>query len=74
MINGWPIAHHVFRGSARDSKTVPEVVKDLKQRFGLKRVIFVGDRGMVTTDNVERIKAPKQGYLMGLQRRRRENL
>ena len=74
MINGWPIAHHVFRGNKRDSETVIEVLKDIDQRLGLKRVIFVGDRGMVTTDNLEVIKTRKHGYLMGLQRRRRKRI
>jgi transposase len=45
MVDGWPIAHHVFEGSRRDAKTVPEVLRDLEQRFGLRRVVFVGDRG-----------------------------
>jgi hypothetical protein len=43
MVDGWPIAHHVFKGNWRDAKTVPEVLSDLEQRFGLKRVVFVGD-------------------------------
>jgi transposase len=71
MVNGWPIAHHVFRGNRRDATTVREVLEDLERRFGLRRVVFVGDRGMVTTDNVALIKARQHGYLVGLQRRRR---
>jgi transposase len=74
MINGWPIAHHVFAGNSPDFSTVVEVVKDLEERFGLKRVVFVGDRGMVTTDNLEAIKSGHHGYLVGLQRRRREKV
>jgi transposase len=35
MINGWPIAHHVFDGSLRDSASVEMVLKDLQERFGL---------------------------------------
>ena len=50
MIDGWPIAHHVFEGNRRDSATVQSVLKDLEERFGLRRVIFVGDRGMVTAE------------------------
>jgi transposase len=72
MINGWPIAHHVFAGNRRDEKTVPEVTIDLEKRFGLKRVVFVGDRGMVTTENLDRIKKQEQGYLVGVKRRRSE--
>jgi transposase len=74
MINGWPIAHHVFGGNQRDSETVVEVLKDIDERLGIKRVIFVGDRGMVTTDNLAVIKTRKHGYLVGLQRRRRKRI
>lgn len=72
MIDGWPIAHHVFAGNTQDQTTVIGVVKDLQKRFGLKRIVFVGDRGMITTDNVKEIREQGQGYLMGLKRRRRE--
>jgi transposase len=71
MIDGWPIAHHVFEGNQRDSATVDSVLKDLQERFGLRRVVFVGDRGMVTSQNLERLRSGGQGYLVGLNRRRR---
>ena len=74
MINGWPIAHHVFRGNRHDDDTVTEVLDDLERRFGIKRIVFVGDRGMVTTANLATIKARQHGYLVGLQRRRREEV
>jgi transposase len=70
MINGWPIAHHVFDGSLRDSETVETVLKDLQQRFGLRRVILVSDRGMVTIQNLALLRQRGQGYLVGLKRRR----
>ena len=56
MVDQWPIAHHVFRGNARDATTVPAVLQDLDRRFGLRRVVFVGDRGMVTAANLEHRK------------------
>lgn len=74
MIDGWPIAHHVFAGNWRDASTVQRVLKDLESRFGLHRVIVVGDRGMVTSDNIEWIRSRDQGYLMGLNRRRRPEI
>jgi hypothetical protein len=33
MVDGWPIAHHVFAGNRRDAKTVPEVLRDLEARW-----------------------------------------
>jgi transposase len=70
LVDGFPLAHHVFRGNRRDAATVPEVMKDLQQRFGLRRVIVVGDRGMVTSDNLKILRELGHGYLVGLQRRR----
>ncbi|HEX8895109.1 MAG TPA: IS1634 family transposase [Terriglobales bacterium] len=74
MIEGWPIAHHVFAGNLRDSSTVAEVLQDLQGRFGLRRVVFVGDRGMVTAGNLEGLRAQGQGYLVGLKRRRQPEI
>lgn len=71
MIDGWPIAHHVFEGNQRDCSTVAAVLKDLEQRFGLNRVVFVGDRGMVTSKNIDLLRSSQQGYVVGLNRRRR---
>ncbi len=74
MVDGWPITHHVFHGSDRDATTVPQVLEDLEQRFGLRRVVFVGDRGMVTSANLALLRARRQGYIVGLNRRRREDV
>ena len=74
MIEGWPIAHHVFAGNLRDSTTVAEVLADLQARFGLRRVVFVGDRGMVTSGNLEWLRAKEQGYVVGLKRRRQPEI
>jgi len=74
MMEGWPIAHHVFAGNRMDQTTVAAVVQDLRQRFGLGRVVFVGDRGMVTLKNVEHLREEGQGYLVGLQRRNRKDV
>jgi transposase len=74
MMEGWPIAHHVFAGNRLDQTTVAEVVEDLHGRFGLERVVFVGDRGMVTLKNVAQLRGEGQGYLVGLQRRNRKDV
>ncbi len=73
-VDGWPVAHHVFRGNLRDAQTVEPVLDDLRQRFGLRRVVFVGGRGMMTSENLDRIRSRGQGYLLGLKRRRNEQV
>ena len=74
MVDGWPIAHHVFEGNRRDAMTVPAVLNDLEQRFGLKRIVFVGDRGMVTSQNLEDLRSGGHGYIVGRNRRRSEEV
>ena len=56
MVAGWPITHHVWAGNTRDVTTVPEVLLDLAQRFRFRRVVFVGDRGMVSEKNLRVLK------------------
>jgi transposase len=46
---GCPVAVEVFEGNTADPQTVPSQVKKLRERFGLKQVVFVGDRGMITS-------------------------
>lgn len=70
MVKGFPIAHHVFEGNLQDDKTVETVIHDLEKRFEVGRIIFVGDRGMMTTDVLSFVRDKKHGYLMGLKRRR----
>jgi len=74
MVSGWPIAHHVWAGNEVDHTTVEKAVTDLHRRFGFNRLVFVGDRGMVTQDNLDMITAGGHGYLVGLKRRRNRNL
>src|SRR3954449_5366407 len=74
MVSGWPIAHHVWAGNEVDHTTVGKAIADLHQRFGFNRLVFVGDRGMVTNDNLEAITAGGHGYLVGLKRRRNKEL
>ena len=71
LVAGWPIAHHVWAGNTRDSKTVPEVVADLSKRFAFRQVVFVGDRGMVTEKNLQVLQKAEGawGFLVGMTRR-----
>jgi len=72
MVAGWPIAHHVWAGNTRDSTTVKEVIEDLTKRFDFRRVVFVGDRGMVTESNLQTVQDAdgEWGFLVGMTRRR----
>jgi Transposase DDE domain len=50
---GCPIAIEVFEGNTGDPATLGNQITKLKDRFGLKRVVMVGDRGMITQARIE---------------------
>jgi transposase len=49
---GCPVAVEVFAGNTGDPKTVAAQVEKLRQRFHLKHVVLVGDRGMITSARI----------------------
>lgn len=55
--DGIPIAHHVFAGNTADVSTLPDVLADLKGRFGVGRICVVADRGLISADNVAAVDA-----------------
>src|SRR5438128_2322897 len=46
--DGCPVAVEVFEGNTADPMTLSAQIDKLKERFGLSRVVLVGDRGMIT--------------------------
>jgi transposase len=61
---GCPVGVEVFPGNTQDATTVVEKVKELQSDYGLKKVIFVGDRGMVTQTNVQELGAVEGLHLI----------
>jgi transposase len=49
---GCPVAVEVFAGNTSDPKTVATQVDKLRHRFGLRQVVLVGDRGMITSARI----------------------
>jgi transposase len=49
---GCPVAVEVFDGNTADPKTVATQVDKLRHRFGLQKVVLVGDRGMITSARI----------------------
>jgi hypothetical protein len=49
---GLPIAVEVFDGNTADPATLSSQVETLKDRFGISRLVLVGDRGMITSARI----------------------
>src|SRR6202045_1488816 len=55
---GCPVAVEVFEGNVGDPSTLASQIAKLKERFGLERVVLVGDRGMITQARLEKTLEP----------------
>jgi hypothetical protein len=53
---GRPVAVRVFAGNTGDPKTFPEAVNAVRGRFGLRQMIMVGDRGMITSARIKDLR------------------
>jgi hypothetical protein len=51
--DGCPVAIEVFAGNTSDTKTLGSQIKKVRRRFGIERVVFVGDRGMITSKRID---------------------
>ena len=49
---GCPVAVEVFEGNTGDPVTLTSQVRKIRERFGLSRVVLVGDRGMITSARI----------------------
>ena len=65
--DGRPVAVQVYPGNTGDPSTVTDQVNKLRERFGISRVVLVGDRGMLTQAQIEKLKAyPQLGWISAL--------
>jgi transposase len=56
---GCPVAIEVYPGNTKDETTVVNKINQIKEKYNIKQLIFVGDRGMVTKSNLEKLKTKK---------------
>src|SRR5207244_2600866 len=64
---GRPIAVEVYPGNTGDPTTVVDQVDKLRDRFQLSRVVLVGDRGMLTQPQIDKMKThPGLGWITAL--------
>jgi hypothetical protein len=60
--DGRPVAVRVFEGNTADPAAFTQILDTVHNAFGLKRMVMVGDRGMITSARVEAIRELDGGY------------
>jgi transposase len=53
---GCPVGVEVFAGNTQDAATVVAKIQELRREYGLKDIVFVGDRGMLTQANLAKLQ------------------
>lgn len=62
---GLPLGYEVFAGNTHDSTTVEEVVGKMETLYGKANRIWVMDRGMVSEQNLEKLRDSGRRYIIG---------
>ena len=65
--DGRPVAIRVFPGNTGDPTAFQDAVKIVVERFKLKKMVMVGDRGMITAARIDALREhPDLGWLTAL--------
>jgi transposase len=71
---GRPISIEVFEGNTRDPLTVSHQIKKMAERFDVKEVTFIGDRGMIKQAQIDELSAKHFHYITAITKPQIETL
>jgi transposase len=63
---GLPVGYRLFSGDTYEGKTLPIVLKQLKDDYHIRRLVFVADRGMINGGNLEEIRKADFEFIIGM--------
>jgi len=72
--NGVPLSSQVFKGNTNDTSTFASQITKAKNRFNCKKVIFVGDRGMIKSGQIENLEKHGFNYITAITKKQIETL
>ena len=52
---GCPVGVEVFEGNTKDETTVLDKINEIQKKFGFEKIIFVGDRGVMTQSKYSKL-------------------
>lgn len=73
----WPVSWEVFAGHTADKKAFESMVTKMRNRFHIRRVIVVADRGMISKNTLEFLTTPKTvayDYILGCRMRKQKEV
>lgn len=67
--NGIPISYRLFRGNFSDPLTYLPAIEQVKQQFGLERIVVVADKAMNSKTNINAMHGQEDGWLFSMKHR-----
>ena len=64
--SGFPVTFRVFEGNRLDKTTLEEMAQDLKDRFSIRRCIWVSDAGLLSDENRKLLEESPYEYILGM--------
>lgn len=61
---GLPVSYDLYRGNTNDCTTLPKMLDDTVVEFGMHHLIVVADKGMMSGNNIAKIRLQHNGYVM----------
>jgi len=66
---GWPIGYEIFAGNTADVTTVEAMVELMEKKDGQAKRLWVMDRGLISEENLDFLRARQARYLVGTPKR-----
>jgi transposase len=75
-VEGCPICCEMWPGNTADVTTLVPIVKRMRERFRLREITVVADRGMMSQKTLEALEGsdPPVGYIIGVRMRRQKEV
>jgi transposase len=70
LVDGFPVSHQVFKGLRRDATCLKAAMEAIERRFRVRRVVLVGDRGLLTKENIALLREKGYDYILACRKRR----
>jgi len=62
---GMPLGYEIFEGNRHDSQTVNQIIGKMEKSYGKSDRVWIMDRGMISRENMELLKAEGRRYIIG---------
>jgi len=62
---GFPIYYDIFKGNTFEGKTIIPVIKNIKEKYQIKKFTVVADAGMLSKDNLSELEKQGVDYVVG---------